>query len=104
MANYRHRITIKSDATTDDTVDPSYTVFLSGIPCNIIPKSGSETYRGKQLEADTNYVIEMRWITGIHEQMVAVNELDSTTYYFVAVKDVDGRQREMWIQATERAV
>jgi len=102
---FRHQMTIKADASTDDTVDPDYsTVMMAKIPCNIIPKGGGEKHRGKQLEATTQAVIECRYIAGLKPNMIAVNDYTGETWFISNLRDLDGEQREWMIQATKLEV
>lgn len=95
-------MTIKSDSKPDTVEDPDYDVtFLAAIPCNIIPKTGGEKYRGHQLEATTTAVIECRWFDGLLPTMIAVNDHTGEIFNIRATIDVNGEQREWLIQATK---
>lgn len=54
----------------DGTEVPAFnTTFVSGVPCSIFTRGGSETYRGRMLEAHLTHVVEMQWIDGLNPQM-----------------------------------
>ena len=100
----RHRVTIKSDSSTDSELDPTYTTFMAGIPCDIVPTTGGEKYRGKQLQAETQYVIETRFYTGFLPNMIAVNEMTDDEYTINRIIDDRGRSRLLLMEATEVVV
>lgn len=104
MSTFRHRVNIKQDTSADGEVDPTYATLWKEVPCNIVPVTGGENYRGKQLQAETQYVIETRYYSGIAPNMIAVNTLDSTQYLISKLIDVNGRQRFYMIEATEVVV
>ena len=97
----RHRVTIKHDTAPDSVVDPSYAVLMAGVPCNVVPVSGGEKYRGKQLQAETNIVIETRYYSGWLPNMIAVNEQTAAQYLISRMIPRDGREREILIEAVE---
>lgn len=100
----RHRITMKQDTSTDDQIDPTYTNFRTGIPCNIVPVTGGERYRGKQLQAETDHLIETRWVSEYKPNMIAVNEVTSAEYTINRILSEHGRDRIALIEATEVVV
>ena len=102
--NMRHRITIKHDTSPDGEVDPTYTALRVNIPCNIVPVNGGERYRGKQLQAETNHVIETRYWSEIKPDMIAVNEVTNAEYTISRVLNHQGRDRMALIEATEVVV
>jgi len=62
----RSQVTIQSDASADGDDAPSYTSDLvTGLWAEIESVSGSETWRGRQLEAGINYVVRLRYYSGI---------------------------------------
>ena len=105
MSAMRHRVKFVADSSPDGVVDPDYTgtALLSGVPWLIVPARGMEKYRGRQLEATTDYVIETRHYPNVLPNMVAVNELDSTQYLIKSIVP-DPMLRMMVIEATERVV
>ena len=92
-------MTIKQDTSTDDTVDPSYTALLSAVPCSIVPVGGGERYQGRQLRAETDYIIETRFYSNLTTQMICVNDVDSTEYTIKRIHNVNGRSRYFLIEA-----
>ena len=105
MTALRHRVKFVADSSADGVVDPDYTgtAFLSNVPCLIVPVRGLEKYRGRQIEATIDVVIETRFYSGILPNMVAVNELDSTQYLIKSVVP-DPMKRQIMIQCTEFVV
>ena len=101
---YRQNINFLEDVSPDGTIDPEYQPYALGIPAAIVPKSGGEVYRGVQLQAQTNNVIEMRWIDGLLPNMTIQNVATNQTYLITRMIDVNGRQREWLIEATEVVV
>ena len=100
--NFQHRITIVSDTSTASELDATYGTFLADVPCNVVPVNGGERYRGVQLQAETNIVIETRYYDGILPNMRATN--GSSTYLFKKVIKRHGRTRFLLIEATEVVV
>jgi len=97
----RHNITFKQDTSADGAEDPTYTEFLCNVPCDIKPVTGGERYLGKQLQAETTLVILTRYYEGLTPQMQAVNDVTGSVYHLSRLIDVDGRQRQYLIEATE---
>jgi len=56
---YLDSITWKRNAAAAGDPVPSYTSTLATMPCKITPTGGAETFRGKQLDANVDYVVEM---------------------------------------------
>ena len=106
MAKARRYIdTVKfvADSSADSVVDPDYTgtAYLDNVPCKIIPRNGLEKYRGIQLEATTNHMIETRFYSGLLPNMVAINKLDDTQYLISYLHNIQGLGRELIIEVTE---
>ena len=100
----RHRITFQVDATADGAEDPSYSDFLSNVPCDVRPVSGGERYLGKQLQAETTIAIVTRYYDNLTPNMRAVNDVSGAVYEISRMIDIDGRQRRYLIEATEVVV
>ena len=98
----RHRIKLIADQAPDGTVDPDYTgtPFMTGIPCLISDVRGMEKYRGRQIEATTDVVIELRYLDNVLPNMVAVNEL-TNVQYLIKATPADPYQRKMSLHCTE---
>ena len=68
---YRDRITWKQDNAAAGASDPSYGATLaSDVPCRIRPLTGQETFRGRQLQGQVDYVVEMAYYTSIGGSLV----------------------------------
>lgn len=67
----RNRVTIKQDSSAAGDEAPVYTgpAFETSIPARIECISGQETYRGRQLEATVDYVVETRYTSGAKPSM-----------------------------------
>lgn len=73
----RNKITVRQDSSSAGDDAPVYTgtAFASDIPARIDSVSGQETYRGRQLEAAVNYVVETRYMSGATPEMrITVDE------------------------------
>lgn len=58
--SYRDIVDILPDSSTGDAPQPSYTTTLyRDVPCEIRAVGGGERYRGRQIEAGIDYVVEM---------------------------------------------
>lgn len=66
---YRDMVDIQRDVSTDDNNSPDYSsngfVMYPSVPCQIEWTTGIETYRGRQLEANTDAVVEMHYMEGL---------------------------------------
>jgi len=67
----RDRCHVQQDTSNDDTptADFSGTPFLANWPCKIVPISGDESYRGRQLESTVDYVVSGRFRDGVTPKM-----------------------------------
>ena len=94
MSDMRHRITVQSPASTIDADGQpivTWSNFASGIPARFTPTGGTETMRGKQLEAGTKGVFTVNYRDGYTTQMrVAHNGIN---YGITHVNEVGGIQR-----------
>ena len=104
MALYRHTVSFLEDISPDGTLDPEYSSHFAAIPASIVPKSGGEVYRGVQIQAETTNVIECRYIAGLKPNMIIRDSVTNQDYLIRSMLDVQGRQREWLIQATEVVV
>ena len=67
----RNRISILQDSSEEGDEAPLFTgtALATDLPCDIDSVSGQESYRGRQLEAGVNYVIRLRYKSGITPKM-----------------------------------
>ena len=67
---YRDLADIKTDASSEGASEAVYSgTLMANVPCKIEATSGNETYRGRQLEAHVDYVVEMHNIPGLKPDM-----------------------------------
>ena len=98
----RDRVRFMIDSTLDGNADPIYDEkFVGRIPCAIHDKTGGERFRGRQLQAETTVVIEMRWIPGLKPTMQAVNEVTGATYSINRILREDARNQYVLIEGLE---
>ncbi len=97
---YRHRIKILRDSSQDGEPDPSYVQFMTGIPCSIIPITGGEVYRGKQIESTTTTVVEFRNLQGLATTMIFENLLTGEQYLVRRILQHQGRDRVLIAETT----
>ncbi len=77
------------DAAGQPTV--TWSTFLTNEPCEFIPTGGSESMRGRQLEAGTKAIFRVRYRAGYSPlQKITYNGVDYGVTY---VNDVDGLRR-----------
>lgn len=62
---------IEQDSAAANASQPDYsgTAFMRNVPSSIASTSGSETFRGRQLTAETSHVVELNRIPGIKPDM-----------------------------------
>jgi len=100
----RHRITIEADEADpeqpadDGTVTPDWQPIHTNRPAEVLAVSGGEILRGGiQVAATTSHTIRIRYVAGISpEARILWNGL---TLGVTHVHDVDGRTRELLIEA-----
>ena len=109
MTVYRERITIQKDNSAAGDADPDYTgsTFASSVPADIISTRGDEKFRGRQLEAHVDYVVQMHHRTGILPDMrvkVTTGVYKDSLLNVEYVKTIPyrkGRPPETWLLCTE---
>lgn len=67
MNRYRERILLRGDSSAAGAAEPDYSgvATASKVPARIVSVRGDETFRGRQLEAGIEYVVELRPISSI---------------------------------------
>lgn len=98
----RHELTIEQySVANDSTGDPvkSWSNFATGWWASIEPVAGRETFAAQQVLAGVTHMVKGRYLAGL----VATMRLKYGARYFrvEAVRDVEERGREMWLQCTE---
>ena len=105
MSAFRHRVHFYRDTSDDGELDAEYTsTFLANVPCDITDRRGTETYRGRQIQANTTHIIETRYYPGLLPNMMIENAATGDQYGIVSIIDHRGRQRFLTIEATEVVV
>ena len=97
----RHRLTMKQETGNDTDEDPSYGNYMTGVPCDITPVSGGESYLGKKLQETTRLAIVTRYNQNFKPDFRAINEHTLVTYEFTHLHDLGGRQQFWLMEATE---
>lgn len=101
------RVTIYSDTATDDTADPTYTSYAADVPCDITSVSGSEQFKGRQLQPDIAYVVEVDYDSKLQADMkasISTGVYSGAVLYVSYVKHVpmrDGRPPCTWLYCKE---
>jgi len=93
-ADMRHRITVQTPATTIDADGQpivTWSNFASGIPAKFTPLGGTESMRGRQLEAGTKGVFTVNYRDGYTTQMRVIHK--GINYGITHVNEVAGIQR-----------
>ena len=105
---HRDRITIQQDSSFAGDQDPDYSgaEFAVLVPCTVKSVKGQESYRGQQLAASVDYVIELWRYPGITPDMRVVisgNVGDGKTANIEYVKEIaePGVPMETWIFCRE---
>lgn len=67
----RAKVNILQDSSNAGDDQPKFTgeAYATGLPAQIESVSGTESYRGRQLEAGVNYVVTLRYKAGIKPTM-----------------------------------
>jgi len=68
---FSDQITIQQDSSTGDNPaeDFSGDALVAAMPCRVVDVRGFETYRGRQLVAQTEYLVELWQYPGIRPNM-----------------------------------
>lgn len=70
FGTFRDMGDIHPDTRDDNDPQPVYTTTLySDVPCEITAVGGGETYRGRQLEANVDYVIRCHTLENVAPDM-----------------------------------
>ena len=54
-------VTVQSDQRAEGSELPDYQPLYVNVPARIITTGGQETYRGRQLEEQIDFVVQMAW-------------------------------------------
>jgi len=104
----RDQVTIQKDSSLDGTLTADYsTSLVERLPCHVEYVKGQETFRGRQLEAIVDYVIETRYRDDVTTRMrvsVTSGMYRGQTLNIAAAKPVQfarGRPPMMWLLCKE---
>lgn len=101
MKRFRHHIKLQHNTGPAGDNDPTYTDFATGIDCSIMNVGGTERISGRQVQAETTVVIDLRFLENVDPSMRAINEHTLAEYAIVAAYDPDNMLRMMRIEARE---
>lgn len=108
---YRDLIRISKNAAATNDPDPDYTGTLRyrSVPCKVLPVSGAESIRGRQLLAETTHVVMLRYLPNIlpSDRISIIGGLfNGRTLGIVAIReaDSDGEQQSLELQCKELLV
>lgn len=109
IGQFRDRVNIQRNraAAHDPEEDFTGTAFLQDWPCRIISTGGDETFRGRQLEAHVDYVLEGWYTAGIKPTMRCVVTSGipmGAALNIDVVKHIpqtDGKPAQTWLYCTE---
>jgi len=90
----RPRCTIQQPTEAVDSAGQpvvSWTNYVVDEPCDFMPTGGTESMRGRQLEAATKAIFRVRYRSGYQPEMRIV--FNSTNYGITYVNQVDGLRR-----------
>lgn len=90
----RQRCTVQQVTETQDASGQpvvTWSNYVVDEPCQFIPTGGTETMRGRQLEAATKAIFRVRFRSGYQPEMRVV--YGSTNYGITYVNQVDGLRR-----------
>jgi SPP1 family predicted phage head-tail adaptor len=102
-AAFRQRCTIQTPVETQDSAGQpvvTWSNFLQDEPCQFLPSGGSESMRGRQLEASIVGMFRVRKRPGYTTKMQVVH--NGTEYGITYVNAVDGLDRylELMVRST----
>jgi len=94
VGRLRQRCTIQQKTETQDASGQpvvSWTNYVVGEPCEYYPTGGTESMRGRQLEAGTRAVFRVRYRSGYDTTMSV--QYDGERYGITHINPVDGLRR-----------
>jgi hypothetical protein len=94
-------MSVYQEASAVGSDDPSYTLLHKNLPCNIVPVSGGEVYRGRQIEAGETHAIETRRYVN---WLPTMRIYDQNREVYLNVQrsfEVDGRRNMIVVTASE---
>jgi SPP1 family predicted phage head-tail adaptor len=94
----RHRITFQQPTETQDSTGQpvvTWSNFRTNEPADFTPTGGTESMRGRQLEAGTKGIFVVNYRTGYTTKMQIVH--DGVSYGISNIQPVDGLRREIEI-------
>ena len=94
----RHRITFQTaESTVDTSGQPivTWVNFLTNEPASFKPMGGTESMRGKQLDAGTKGVFNINFRTGLNTQMRIIH--NGTSYGISNIDEINGISRYLEI-------
>lgn len=97
----RYRCNIEQPTETQDTFGQPIVTWSSYVvdePCEMLPASGSESMRGRQLEEKAKAIFRIRYRSGITQSMRIL--FDGAYYGILRVDMIDGLKRYMELTAT----
>ena len=92
----RHRITVQTPTSTVDADGQPIVTWLNWLtnePADFMPTGGTESMRGKQLEAGTKGIFKVNYRDGYTTQMRIIH--NGTTYGITYANPVDGLRYEI---------
>ena len=94
LGRLRDRVTIQGDSAPDGAYAPDFTgnPLSKKMAAQVVSVKGAETYKGRQLEASTDYVITVRYFAAATAQsrvLVVGGRAKDKTLEVVAVVHVD---------------
>ena len=97
---FRHRATIRQDSAGAGAEKPDFTgdPLYDSLPGNLYDVGGQETFRGKQIDANTSHIFETRYYAGILPTMRL--DTDDLQLQIGKVLDITGRKRYLQIHCS----
>ncbi len=104
-------ITIQQDSSTDADIAPIFTgnPFAQDVPARVLSVNGQETYRGQQLTAEVEFVVEMWHLADVTPEMrvivdEGINSGKTLEVKYVKNRENDGHPQETWLFCSELAL
>lgn len=101
MKRLRYRLDFYKETSADGAEAPTYTLWKAEIPVDIVPVSGGEIYRGRQIEATATHVVTMRHIEGVLPTMRLKDTKTEQLYHIEKLPKREGRDYMIDLQCRE---
>ncbi len=98
----RGTIQKQTDAASGNTgTATTWVTYAAGVWAEIKPIRGREYFDSDKTQGEETHIIKFRFLRGLQQSMRFVPDDDNRIFRFVSIQNVDERDREIRVRATE---